>query len=118
MSLKTFFSKNLSTNDNSSIMNLRPHYYLNDYQTIKKRIIEVAESLKYTVVSVDDNYYEIFVENKGYADIIFTCVRTATTGTRVDIKTNIQMFISLGTAEKIIKEFYKQLDQKLNRKSL
>lgn len=118
MSLKTFFSKSLSTEENSSDQNLRPHYYLNDYQTIKKRILEVAETLKYTVISIDDNYHEIFLENRGYADIIVTIVRSAASGTRIDLKVNIQAAISLGTGEKIIKEFYKALDPKLTRKSL
>lgn len=118
MSLKTFFSKSLSTEENSSIANLRPHYYLNDYQTIKRRILEVAEFLKYTVISVDDNYHEIFMENRGYADIIVTCIRSASSGTRVDLKVNIQAPIALGTSEKIIKEFYKVLDPRLTRKSL
>ena len=118
MSLRTFFAKSLSTDENSSDLNLRPHFYLNDYQTIKKRIIEVAELLKYTVISVDDNYHEIFIENRGFADIIITCIRSATSGTRVDLKVNIQGFMSFGTSEKIIKEFYKALDPRLHRKSI
>lgn len=116
MSLKLFFAKNVSTTDDASEQELRPHYYSNDYQTVKKRVLEVAEFLKYEVLSTDDSYQEIFIEKRGSADIIITIFRAGSSGNRVDLKVNIQSGISFGKAKKIISQFYRILDPRLTKK--
>lgn len=116
MSLKVFFAKNLTTSDLSTDLDLKPHYYANDYQTIKKKVLEVAEFLKYQVRAINDEYQEIFIERPGSSDIIITMFRAGSSGYRVDLKVNIQSGISFGGAKKLVVNFYHILDPRLTRK--
>ena len=58
MSLKTFFAKNLNTDENSTSIDLRPHYYINDYQTIKKRIVARNNN---NIITIDNEYIPISI---------------------------------------------------------
>ena len=116
MSLKVFFSKNLSTYENALEKELCSHIYLNDYQTVKHHIIQSAELLGYKVVSVDDIYSEIFVEIKNVQDVIFSIVKMGVSSCRVDLTVNVEKAISFGAAPRIIKDFYDQLDKRLRYK--
>ena len=116
MSLRVFFSKNVSTYEKASDKALVSHMYLNDYQTVKHHIIEASQLLGYKVVSIDDNYSEIFIEKKNMQDVIFSLVRVGASGYRVDLTVNVIAGISFGRAPKIIAEIYDQLDRRLNYK--
>lgn len=116
MSLKTYFAKTLTTTDDNPDVELRPHYYINDYQTIKKRVIETANLLKIQVVDVNDNYQEILLVKSVNCDIIVTIFRAGSSGSRVDLHVNIETGICFGGCKKTIVEFYKVLDPRLNRK--
>ena len=41
---------------------LTTHYYKTSYQKMKEVYLKVLEEIKYRVVSIDDNYCEIFAE--------------------------------------------------------
>lgn len=116
MSLKTYFAKTLTTSDDNPDVNLKPHYYANDYQTVKKRVLEVANFLKIKVASINDNYQEILLVKSNNCDIVVTIFRAGSAGCRVDLHVNIETGIAFGTCQNTIKEFYKLLDQKLTRK--
>ena len=116
MSLRVFFSKNVSTYENANDKDLCSHVYLNDYQTVKHHIIQAVEILGYKVVSIDDNYHEIFVEMKNVQDVIFSIVRVGVSSCRVDLTVNVERAISFGAAPRIIKEVYSQLDKRLHYK--
>ena len=116
MSFSTFFAKNLSTHEHAKEAELRPHYYANDYETIKLRVREAAAQLKYTVVDINDDYHELFLEKRGVCDLIVTVIRNGVAGNRIDIKVNINTGISFGGAKKAIKEFYSVVDPKLYRR--
>lgn len=116
MSLKIFFAKTLSTSDNSSETSLKPHYYINDYRTIKKEIITIAEKTNLEIRSIDDKFQEIFLVKSGNCDIVVTIFRAGIAGTRVDLNVNIETSISFGKCKKTIEEFYAELDKRLTRK--
>lgn len=116
MSLKIYFAKTLTTSDNNSDPALKPHYYANDYQSVKKQVLEVAKLLKLNIVSVDDKYQEILLVKSGNCDIVVTIFRAGASGCRVDLHVNIETGICFGGCKKTIQEFYKVLDPRLIRK--
>jgi hypothetical protein len=116
MSLRVFFSKSVSTYENAKEKELCSHVYMNDYQTVRHHIIQASEALGYKVVSIDDNYSEIFVEIKNVQDVVLSIVRVGVSSCRVDLTVNVLSGISFGKAPRIIKEFYNQLDRRLTYK--
>lgn len=116
MSLKIFFAKTLSTSDNSIDQSLRPHYYLNDYKTIKNQVLTIAKQNNLEVKSIDDRFQEILLVKSGNCDIVMTIYRAGSSGTRIDLNVDIETAISFGKCKKTIEWVYAQLDSHLTRK--
>ena len=52
----------IETSENSSKLALQTHYYKASYEQIKNVYLETIENLKHTIVSVNDDYSEIYSE--------------------------------------------------------
>lgn len=52
----------IETSENSSNLALQTHYYKASYEQIKNRYLEIIEGMNHKVVSVNDDYTEIYSE--------------------------------------------------------
>jgi CRISPR/Cas system-associated endonuclease Cas1 len=96
---------------------LTTHYYKASYDQIKDLYLEILEDMKQNVVSINDDYCEIFSEN-------FTMSVTAKIIMQTPLETSIDFFISCESlfgkskATKFIAEVYRRIEMKYQLKGL
>ncbi len=59
----------VETSDNHKVIELRTHYYLDEYLICKMNIEKIAKSQGCTLFKADDNYQEILVETNDFSTI-------------------------------------------------
>ena len=52
----------VETNERGFTELLTTHYYKTSYDKLKEAYLRILDQLRYRVISIDDNYYEIFAE--------------------------------------------------------
>lgn len=108
----------IETSEHETVDLLKTHYYKASYDQIKEAYLEVLKNLKHTVVSVNDDYHEIFSE-------VAHMVVTAKIIMQTPKETSIDFFINaeylLGShkkACKFIQAVLKYIESKYELKGL
>lgn len=106
------FKKHYETGDQVSDSILVTHYYRNNYQQVKKGLLETAETLNFNVTYINDERKEFVLKRKD-CEIIVTVINITPIETTVDFTVNTNGFFSFGKGRKVIDDLYKDLDKRL-----
>lgn len=108
----------IETGENQKKLVLQSHYYKASYEEIKKVYVEILEELNYDIVSVNDDYTEIYAEVP-HMEVIAKIIEQDVKETSIDFYINSDyMFGSKGKAEKFIQEVYNKIEQKYEFKGV
>lgn len=117
MKFKYIFSNSYETANNQTDTELVSHYYRNDYNTVKDAVLNYAKLKQYEVLNIDDEYREILLRF-GRGDVIVTIFGVNSYEFSVDFKVTTNYILGLARGQKIIIDFYKNLDRSLTLKSI
>ena len=106
------FKKHYETGDQVGDAMLVTHYYRNNYQQVKKGLLETADTLGFNVAYINDERKE-FVFKRKDCEIIVTVINITPIETTVDFTINTYGVLSFGKGRKVIDELYKDLDKRL-----
>lgn len=101
----------IETNEKQSQEALQTHYYKTSYEKLKDRYLEILRELQIRIISIDDNYLEIFAE-KPHMTVMAKIIE------QTPVETSIDFYISaeylFGNKKKAL-EFLASVYQKLEK---
>ncbi|ERJ11499.1 hypothetical protein [Haloplasma contractile] len=104
-----YFSNQAETKERHKVDELKTHYYKTNYQHSKDAVIKYINEHKMNVKHVDDNYGEIFVQERSY-HMVISIRQINPIETAIDIKVNTYRLVGAYKARKLILQMYKELD--------
>ena len=108
----------LFTDEKSQIELLQTHYFKASYEEIKNRFIEIMEEDGYQIVSVNDDYSEVYLE-KAHVEVIAKIIMQNPKETSIDLHINADfLFGSKDKAFKILAFILKKIEEKYELKGL
>lgn len=117
MSIKDYLTNIVETSERNISNELRTRYYSNDLRRAKTAVRNVINKNKFTIVSDNDEFNEIFIQQTNF-HMMITLFKISPFETAVDIKTQTYSFIGMGKPKKIIMSFFNDLNKELNLKGL
>jgi len=109
--------KHYETRDSATDKMLLTHYYRNNYQQVKKGLLDTANALGFNVTYENDERKE-FVFKRRDCEVIVTVVNITPIETTVDFTVNTFGIFSFGKGKKVIEDLYQDLDKRLMLKGL
>lgn len=115
MKLKYYFSKDFYTSDNHELETMQTHYYRVRKEKAIEAVCEMLKDEKAKVKSIDQERGEVIFDHMDYSG---TATISSPSFTETGIDFNVLTFNFLPTAKgkKVIENFYKILDKKLDFK--
>jgi len=108
----------IETSENSTNLELQTHYYKASYQQIKDLYLGVLEELKHTVVSVNDDYSEIYSEVP-HMTVIAKIIMQDPLETSIDFEIHSEYLVgSTKKAKKFIAYVLKKIEEKYEFKGV
>lgn len=100
----------VETSENAKKLELQTHYYKASYDEIKKVYLSILEEEKHTVVSVNDDYTEIYSEIP-HMEVIAKIIMQDPKETSIDFYINSDFMVGAkGKAEKFIQRVLAKID--------
>jgi hypothetical protein len=96
---------------------LQTHYWKASYDQVKDLYIETVKKLGLTVLSVNDDYCEVFAE-KPRLTVTAKIIMQNPRETSIDFTIDSDALFGASSAKKFIKEVYKAIDAKYELKGL
>ena len=96
---------------------LTTHYYKASYDQIKKLYLEILEDMNQNVISINDEYCEIFSENYTMS-VTAKIIMQTPIETSIDFFVNCESFFGKTKATKFIAEVYRRIGTKYTLKGL
>lgn len=110
---------NVETNEIAREEVFKTHYYKTSYEKLKTAFLAYAEKKQMSIVSIDDNYCELFVENGPRMSIQVKIIE------QTPVETSIDFYISseflFGNKKKValfLTEVYQELVKQFELKGL
>src|SRR5690606_34785028 len=91
---------------------MRTHYYKCDYRKTKDGVLSCLKKLNYKVANIDDNYGEIFVQERSF-HLIISIRKANVLNSSVDIKASVYNLFGAYKPHKLILKIYQYLDKEL-----
>ena len=108
----------IETSENSSNLVLQTHYYKASYEQIKNVYLETIENLKHTIVSVNDDYSEIYSEVP-HMTVIAKIIMQDPKETSIDFYINSDFMVGAkGKAEKFIERALAKIESQFEFKGV
>ena len=96
----------------------KTHYYKTSYDGLKKIYLEYLENNGYRIVSVNDDYFEIYAE-KAHVEIIAKIIMQNPKETSIDFHINCEfLFGNKGKSMRIVNDIYTFLEKNVELKGL
>ena len=93
----------IETSENNSVELLQTHYYRANYNQLKKAYLEALEKMGHNIISVNDDFNEIFSEC-GKLEVSAKLIMQTPLETSIDFTINSEYLFGVGKAEKFIQE--------------
>ena len=90
----------IQTSENATKEIFQTHYYKTSYNQLKDAYLTLLEQLNYQVVSIDDNYSEIFAEIPSMT-VTATIIEQKPTETSIDFAISAEFFLGSKKKPKI-----------------
>ena len=95
---------------------LTTHYYKTSYEKLKEGFLEILKSLKFRIVSIDDNYNEVFAEIP-HMTVLVKFSEQNPRETAIDFYINAEFLLfSARKANDYLYTFYQELGKKFELK--
>ena len=108
----------VETKELESIDLLKTHYYKTNYEKLKEAYLRLLEAKGYDIISIDDNYSEIFAE-KGHISVTTKIIEHTPRETSIDFYINADfLFGSKKKAYMFIQDILTKLDKQFELKGL
>lgn len=108
----------IETKENETIDLLKTHYYKASYDQIKEAYLEIIKSLKHRVLSINDDYSEIFSETAHMA-VTTKIIMQTPKETSIDFYIDAEfLFGSSKKSLSFIQKVYTELEKKYELKGL
>lgn len=108
----------IETSENAKELVLQTHYYKASYSQIKTLYLELLDNLKYNVVSVNDDYSEIYAEAP-HIEVITKIIMQDPKETSIDFYINADFLIgSKAKAIKFIQNVLTKIEEKYEFKGV
>ncbi len=102
----------IETSENSTKLPLQTHYYKASYEQIKNVYLSVLEELKHNIVSVNDDYTEIYSEIP-HMTVIAKIIMQDPLETSIDFEIHSEYLVGSGRkALKFIDTVLKKIEEK------
>ncbi len=97
---------------------LQTHYYKTNYENIRNIYLELLDELGHNVVSVNDDYHEIYSEIP-HMEVIAKIIEQNPEETSIDFEIHAEFVVgSKGKAEKFIQQAYDKIEGKYQFKGV
>ena len=108
----------IETGENRKSLILQTHYYKASYEQIKDVYLSILEELKHNIVSVNDDYHEIYSEIP-HMEVIAKIIMQDPKETSIDFYINAEFLLgNKGKAEKFIQTVYSKIEAKYEFKGV
>lgn len=108
----------IETSENQTKLVLQTHYYKASYDEIKEAYLAILEELKHDVVSVNDDYTEVYSEIP-HMEVIAKIIMQDPKETSIDFYINSDYLLGAsGKAYKFIETVYSKIEQKYEFKGV
>ncbi len=109
----------VETNEKSSVEVFKTHYYKTSYEKIKATFLNFAEKKGMNIVSIDDQFSEIFVEYMGHMSIQTKIIEQTPVETSIDFYVNSEfLFGNKKKTISLLEEIYHELEKNYELKGL
>ena len=100
----------VETSENAKKLILQTHYYKASYDEVKEFYLSILEEEKHTVVSVNDDYTEVYSEIP-HMEVIAKIIMQDPEETSIDFEIHADFLAgNKGKAEKFITNVYKKIE--------
>ena len=111
-------SKIIKTAEFASKDIYRTHYFKASYEEIKTLYLEILKELNYNIISVDDDYLEIYAETP-YMSVISKIIMQTPKETSIDFEIVSEFLFGFSLrANTFIKYVHKKIEEKYELKGL
>ena len=108
----------IETSENSSKLTLQTHYYKASYEQVRNVYLEALDSLKHNVVSVNDDYAEVYSEIP-HMTVIAKIIMQSPLETSIDFEIHAEFLMGNNKkAFNFIETIYKKLEEKYEFKGV
>ncbi len=108
----------IETGENQTKLVLQTHYYKASYEQIKEAYLAILDELKHTIVSVNDDYTEVYSEIP-HMEVIAKIIMQDPKETSIDFYINSDYLLGAnGKAYKFIETVYAKIEQKYEFKGV
>ena len=108
----------LKTSERSGFDLTKTHYFKASYDQIKEVYLEYLKNNGYKIVSINDDYFEIYAE-KPHMEVISKIIMQNPKETSIDFHINSEfLFGNKGKAIKVLSEALKYIENKYELKGL
>ena len=95
---------------------LTTHYYKTSYDKLKEGFLEILDGLKFRIISIDDNYNEVFAEIP-HMTVLVKFSEQNPRETAIDFYINAEFLLFSGKrATNYLYTFYEELEKKFELK--
>ncbi len=106
------------TDERSQEDNLKTHYYKASYEQIKNLYLEFLKQNNFTIVSDNDDYFEIYAE-KAHMEVVSKIIMQNPKETSIDLHINAEfLFGSKKKAYNLLSAIYTYIEKKYELKGL
>lgn len=111
-------AKVIETRENQAIDLYKSHYYKTSYEKLKEAYIEFLNNEGIDIVSIDDNYFEIYAERPHFT-VQAKIIEQTPIETSIDFYLSSEYLIgNTGKINKFLNDIYNHLGKKFELKGL